>query len=239
MPTEDNLEYLINALSIEEEDSLTCGDCEERLPDYLQAEIDEKIDDRAWSEIRLHLKICPYCAGAYEELKDLLALARGEWGQEPPAYPNPDLSFLHMNQAETSPPPQTFRRADTLGRRLIEFSAELLQAWQPPAALAVGLKKQRTEKILYQLDWRDADTAIQAAITVKQHQDDPTRCAILIEIGIPDRAGWPELAGVAVILKHDDKLVQTESTTAFGQVIFEEITIEDLPGLVFEIAPLG
>ena len=87
--------HLIRALATNEEDRLTCGECRERLPDYLAAKEEGQADGSEWSFVVLHLETCPACAAEYAQLLDLADLAAGKRGADPVNYPAPQLAFLH------------------------------------------------------------------------------------------------------------------------------------------------
>lgn len=237
MHPEDNLEHLFNALNSDKEDILICNDCEARLPDYSQAVTMGQGDDPAWADVRLHLNICPHCSRLYAELVDLTALAEGETGVEPSAYPVPNLEFLAAKKPMSPPKVGDFWRLDEVGRLLINFSTDLIRAFQPPAQAMAGLKKRDAEKVLYQLAWAEADADLEVSITVKEQRRDATRCTIIVEVDIPSRDGWPNLADTDVILKKDEAIIKADVTDAFGQVVFEGIAVETLPQLIFEIVP--
>ena len=85
----------------EDEDALTCQECEELLPGYLTAEALDDAGAPAWAGVKRHLMACPHCAAAYASLTDLAASAYGESGAEPPHYPEPNLSFLRSREPAT------------------------------------------------------------------------------------------------------------------------------------------
>ena len=84
--------YLVRALNTAA-DKLNCPACQQRLPEYVSAAAAEQ-SSRKWRTVALHLALCPSCAAAYADLADMLELAHGRRGVEPPIYPRPDVSFL-------------------------------------------------------------------------------------------------------------------------------------------------
>ena len=60
---------------------------------------------------------------------------------------------------------------------------------------------------------------------------------VIVEVSIPSRGGWPNLADTNVTLKRDDLELETQLTDAFGKAVFEGICTDDLAHLVFEIKP--
>lgn len=224
--------YLVRALNIKEEDSLTCSDCEELLPEYFQAEAEGQAGGARWQPVSRHLATCPHCAAAYATLTDLDALAFAERGVEPPSYPVPDLSFLSEKKIG-SPPPPLFWHLDELGRLIIQFSAEFLRTWQTPAYGAAGLKTLGS-KMLGPIRMQ-AHTDLEAAVTVEQQRNDPTFCLVTVQVNIPSRGGWPNLANIEVTLKQGPHPLATQLTDPYGEAIFERIATADLAQITVEI----
>lgn len=236
---ESRVGHLIRALATDEEDSLTCQECEDLLPDYLQAEAEGQAHVPRWRAVALHLETCPHCAAAYATLTDLVALAYGERGVEPPRYPVPELAFLRQKKDRHSQPVSIAWRLDELGRLIVELSAELLHALQLPAyqpAYATARLKSE-KKTLFQLALKEAVKDLEVTITAEETRDDPTRCTVSVQVHIPSRGGWPNLADTEVTIKRDEQELETQRTDAFGEAVFEGIATDDLAHLVFEIAP--
>jgi glutaredoxin len=231
------LEQLTQALVIDEEDRLTCQECLNLLPGYFQAEPAGQAGEAAWRSVAFHIKTCPHCSEAYATLSDLSALAFGERGKEPPAYPAPDLSFLRPKL------PEIPWHLDELGRLIIELSAEVVRAFQPPfyqpAFATTGLKSGQSRGTLCQLSLKEAikDKDMEVSITAEEMKKNTTLCAIIVEVNIPSRGGWPHLAGTEVIIRRGEMQLSTQLTDAFGKAIFKDIATGDLARLTFEIKP--
>jgi hypothetical protein len=226
------MEHFYQAWATDEEDRLTCQECQDLLPDYVQAETEGQSDAPEWRPLALHLAMCPYCSDEHAALADLLALAWGEAGVEPPGYPAPDLSFLRAERQEGN----KHWRLDELGRLIIEFSAELLRALQPPTLQpAYAMTKAQSPRTLCQFSLKTQD--LEVVIAAEEQRDDPAHCTVSVEVNIPSRGGWPQLAGTEVILKHDELQLRTQRTDAFGKALFEGIVSDDLARLSFEITP--
>ncbi|MCG8351756.1 MAG: hypothetical protein MI924_28650 [Chloroflexales bacterium] len=238
------LGYLALALANAEEDQLTCQQCQDQLPEYLQAELHGQAHDLQWLPIALHLKLCPHCAAVCAELVELAAFADNAHGAEPPHYPGPDLSFLgHEQHTEVVQSAGIPWRLDDLGQVVIAFSTELLQTIrqviQPPAP-ALGMRKSaQITPQRYQFALTDAVKDLEITITVEPSRDDPQHCTIVVAVQIPSRGGWPHLAGTQVTLQRGDQEQETQVTDAFGKAVFRGIAVDALPRLVFAIAPLA
>jgi hypothetical protein len=231
--------HLVRALSVDEEDRLTCQECEDLLPDYLQAEAAGRAGEPRWRSVALHLEVCPHCAESYAALAELAELAFAENEVEPPHFPTPDLSFLRPHPA---PAPVAWH-LDELGRLIIEASSGLLSAWQAarlePATAAAELKSSKPARILGQISLKEAVEDLEVTITAKEMRDDPALSAVAVVVGVPSRGGWPNLVDIEVTVKGGGLEPKTQLTDAFGEAIFEGIATESLTHLVFEIDAHG
>jgi uncharacterized protein YbaR (Trm112 family) len=237
---ESRLGHFARALIEDEEDRLTCEECQDLLPEYLQAEAEARTQEELWHPVAYHLETCPHCSAAYTALSDLIELAYGEQGEEPLYYPVPDLSFVSKKKerpAETISAPW---HLDELGRLIIRFSADFLRTLQPPALQpAYGMARVKAgepPRVLWQFNLRVED--LDVTIIAEEKQGDPTHCRVMVQVSIPSRGGWPHLIDTEVTLKRDEQTLQTQLTDAFGNVVFKGIDVDDVAHLVFEVAPV-
>jgi hypothetical protein len=231
---QQKIEYLVRAITTDTVDILTCQECQDRLPEYLLASAIDQARQAQWNPLITHLETCPHCSEAFATLSDLSELADGSRGFESMQYPEPNISFLR-NKPATSRPVKTPWRLDTLGRLVIEFSAELIRSLQPPA-YAAGLKSVAgAEAVL--LDVADATPDLHVTIAADRTRTAPAHYTLSVTVNIPSRGGWPHLVGSEVILKRGDLVLATQTTDAFGIAVFGGIEESDLARLVFEITP--
>ena len=73
-------------------------------------------------------------------------------------------------------------------------------------------------------------------IIAQEEQTAPSVHTITVRVVLPGK-DWPHLAGTQVTLKRGDAEEETQTTDAHGEALFEDIAADDLPHLVFEIAP--
>ena len=131
----------------------TCRACEDGLYAYAEAVLDNADADARFPSMRPHLDECPTCQTALAEMLALLEMERSGQMQEPPVSARYDFSDLPVAPAPTEPAPR-FWRFDELGRLIIQFSAELLQSWQPPGT-ATRLSQIRATRIAVRgRNWR-------------------------------------------------------------------------------------
>jgi hypothetical protein len=238
---ERRIGHLVRVLNADKQDRLACQECQKLLPDYLEAEREAQAHKAQWRSITSHLETCPHCSAEYATLSDLIELAHGERGEEPPDYPVPDLSFFPKRKDRPSEPTHVLWHLDDLGHLIIEFSAELVRTMQPPthqlAYATARLKSGRSSRTLCQLSIKEAVKDLEVAITAEEAREELGSCTIIVEVNIPSRGGWPNLANTEVTIKRGKMELETQLTDAFGQAVFDGIATGDLAHLVFEIKP--
>lgn len=228
------MKELARAILLEQEDKLTCAACKTRLPEYVDAQVTDTELEGDFSDVELHLQVCPHCAREYRALLDLVTLAYAEETPQPARQPQFDLSFL----ASESPAPF---RWDDLGRLIIEFSAELMEAFRPPPdQLAhAAVKAGEAPRTVCRFALEEADEDLNITITARETRGDPAHCTVSVDVDIPSRGGWPNLAGTQVTLNRGAEALATHVTDAFGKAVFEEVRVDDLPRLIFKITPVS
>jgi len=208
------------------------------IPGYAAMEILAQADEPPWPEIAEHLATCNRCAALYAEIKALQGYA--EQGAIPAHYPEPDLGFLRAEPQESTPWPP-FWHVDTLGRLIVEFSNELLRRlpmllYRPAAA---GLKSGASSQVLFEVALAESRDDLDVTITAERPQSGETGfCTLIVEVKIPSRGGWPNLAGTQVRLKRGQETLVTRLTDAFGKAVFPHIPLRDLPEISVEITPV-
>jgi hypothetical protein len=226
----------IQMLSTDQEDQLTCQECEELLPEYIQAEQDGTADQSHWAAVTFHLQTCPHCTNEYTEISALLTLGLSDQGPEPPYYPTPDLSFLHPSKSKTKQPQASFWHLDEVGRLIIQLVGVL---WGPlprlEAAYAVrgGPTIEDRPNRLGQISIGEpAVEDLQVDVTVLPAQDDPSLCKVVARVEVPSR--FPNLAGTEVTLTAGARTI-TELTNESGEVTFRKVPLESLPDAVLRV----
>jgi hypothetical protein len=139
------------------------------------------------------------------------------------------------NLSPANPPASQPWRLDTLGRLVIQFSTDLLRSLQPPLLQPSYLKGDAPAALNYTLT--DQLDDLNVRINVEPSRRDPQQTSVEVEVDIPSRGGWPNLAGNTVTLRRGaEQLPEEQETDAFGKALFEDVSVEELPLLVFEIA---
>ena len=212
-----------------------CQACQAGLAAYVDAELAGQPAAGLFPAVSEHLTTCAACRLELAELRSLLELERQGRLEQPPVPGEFDFGYLQIGPfAEERSNRSGGWRMNALGRLVIQFSADLLSALQPPTLQPGYLKGSAPSSLSY--DLTDQIEDLNVRIHVEASRRDPQTATVEVEVDIPSRGGWPNLAGNAVILQRDaEQLLEEQETDAFGKVTFEDVSVEDLPLLVFEI----
>jgi len=119
-------------------------------------------------------------------------------------------------------------------RIVIRLSHEIKRALEsPPKPAAAGLRGGIGQVVI-----KDAGDDLAVTVEIQPIPAAPARCLIRVEADIPSRGGWPNLSGTRVTLKRDEHELETRETDPFGEVVFGEIAIDDLPNLTIVVQPV-
>lgn len=210
----------------------TCAVCRDSLAAYVDAELDGQPAAGLFPAVAAHLAACADCPQEYAELKQLLASARHGQLEQPPV--GAVFDFAYLPAAPKTPARQAWR-LDELGRLVIQFSADLLRGLQGPAWQPGYLKREAAPAYRYELAGENDDLNVH--ITAGPAGRDPQVLTVEVDVDIPSRGGWPNLAGSTVTLRRaDGSVVEVQETDAFGKVVFEDVPVADLLEVVFEVA---
>ena len=226
---------LVRATAVNDSDQLDCQRCQDRLPEYANAVETGQSSSSRWRAVALHLVLCPHCAVAYADLTNMVDLALGRRGVEPPAYPTPSLAFLNKPAAVRPQIARTPWVLDGLGRLIVTLSHELVRAAQPLTPAVAGLKSSEQSGQLLLVSVPDAVPDLRVTIAIEPVRNNPARYTISVAVAIPSRGGWPNLDGSEVVLTRGEQTLDTQATDAFGIAIFTGFTKEELGQLGFVI----
>ena len=184
---------------------------------------------RHFRPVHAHLAGCATCQLARDELRALLALEQSGELAAPPLAATFDFSYLPATTAAAASEPQPAGqpwRLDALGRLIIQFSAELLRGLQMPSLQPSYLKSGAPQPLTYALTGAVDDLDVR--VNAEPARNDPARYEVEVEVEIPSRGGWPNLAGSVVALFVEDEEVDRQETDAFGKALFEDVPADAL-----------
>ncbi len=222
-----------------EDDALPTADCracQDQLSAYIDAELAGHDAAGAFPIIHAHLAGCATCQLARDELSVLLTLEQSGEFATPPLTATFDFSHLPGRPAVAASKSQPTGQPwslDALGRLIIEFSAELLRGLQGPPLQASYLKGNASQSLTYALTGAVDDLDVR--ISAEPARNDPDRYDVEVEVEIPSRGGWPNLAGSVVALFVETEKFDRQETDAFGKTLFEGVPADTLPGMTIVI----
>lgn len=232
---------LSQAVLSQQTDRLTCDQCQARLPDYVQAQIEGRDPARLSPEVRDHLALCPHCQRLYRDLLEIDDLILTGGLPEPTTYSPPDLSFLKRLRV-----PERFgeitRRgaywAQSRARALVVDMGTFFQALgrQPAPALAVRGEEYEPGEMLYQIALGPENLDdLDVEVTVYRRPEKPEVTRVMVHVRVPSRllAGF---AGSQVQMKTGET-TQAARTDDDGLAVFEDVPLADLEEVTFTIIP--
>lgn len=211
-----------------------CQACQAALPGYVEAELDGRNPASLFPDVPAHLAACSDCRQAHEELRALLRLERqGRW-EQPPLPTGFDFSYLPPIPTETPLP--RFWRLDELGRLVIRLSEAVLRSLQPPV-LQPAYLKSGPSSIVFELPLTEAGADLKFALSARQNAHYQDALDLIVDIDVPSRGGWPNLAGIVVSVSRGEGVVAVQETDAFGQALIEDVPADALAELTIAIGP--
>lgn len=211
-----------------------CGPCQDQLAAYIDAELSGSDAAATFPSVFAHLVECATCSAAYDELAALLALEHSGKLAAPPVTAKFNFTFLPAPAAQPTSP---FWRLDSLGRLIVQFSEELVRSLQGPALQPSYLKGDAPQPLTIAVDDEVDDLAVR--ISAEPARRNVQLYGVEVDVDIPSRGGWPNLAGSVVTLSIEDAEFDRQETDAFGKALFENVPADALPGLIFTVAPVS
>ncbi|MFN8494086.1 MAG: hypothetical protein U0350_41190 [Caldilineaceae bacterium] len=240
--TKAALQQLGRALHSQIEDTLTCDQCQARLPDYIQAEHESgaKGGEAQFAvAIRHHLALCPHCQAAYAQVQAWLTTGFEDALPKTVTYPTFELSFLQPPLPTTSPftwPLAHLQKHRQQSQQWFQDRIGNLYLFFAPAPLLAevgwAVKSNAEESLLARTSLSEDDSPgweIEAAIFATG----PDLCRV--EVSLYAFAPLPDdLAGIGVAL-HDGVNERFALTDAHGIVEFEDVPRDRIGDLLLRI----
>ncbi|MFQ5340106.1 MAG: hypothetical protein ACE5F6_01020 [Anaerolineae bacterium] len=236
------LRQMAQALESTVEDRLTCDACQERLADYIHAQVTGTAGAE-FAVVRDHLALCPHCAGAYAQVYEWVVESLADAVPVSETYPAFDLPF----EAQPSWSEDVVQRAVEQGRQWVQDAVGAVYVLFGPGlqatsrvhrggqpAVAWATKSAEPGTLLYQAALGE-EAAPGWEIEVSAFAGDEKTSQIEVAVyqpGIPDA----ELAGVPVALRYEE-VTETAETDAGGVVEFAGLPTAKLDQVVVRIEP--
>lgn len=187
---------------------MTPVDCtpfdDETVAAYIDIELSGGAAAAAYPAFKAHLESCAACSQEYAELKTLLQLEQDGALEALPFAPVFDFSFLGR-EAQAQPTQESTERAwhlDAMGRLVIRFTEALLQTLRPPSQpLGYAPQRSASTDTLYSFALEQTVEDLNVVIAVREAQRASPFCTIVVEVEIPSRGGWPNLAATTIVLR--------------------------------------
>ena len=223
------LQRILTALTLTENDELTCaGLDEDRLAAYADLELAGHDPAARMAEVHRHLALCPDCRRDYQDVLATLRLERaGEW-REPGSEPVFDLSFLPREPASWSQVAERVRRfaanlpvlllheLDRLGR--LPAGVQL----SPAAAAAPRLRGPEVAPPVVAFRLTDAAERFAVDLRFRSAGED----VVWIDVRPLDAQSEEPLPGAIVGLHEGDgRLLEMRTVPAAGGVQLRDVPI--------------
>ncbi len=235
------LERLSQAVLLPQTDRLTCGQCQARLTEYVQAQFEGEDPSAPFPDVRDHLAVCLHCQRLYQDLLEIDELIMTGGLPEPAVYSPTDLSFLKRLRV-----PERFGEIIRRGAYWAQSGARALlvdmEAFfqvpdrQPAWALAVRGEKDELKEVVYQIalgpeSLHDLDVEV----TVYRQLERPEVVRVMIHVRVPSRL-LEGFAGSQVQMRIGD-MTRAARTDEDGKAVFENVPLAELKEAIFEIIP--
>ena len=217
-----------------------CAPCQDQLTAYIDAQLAGADAAAAFPDVSAHLAGCATCSRVHDELAALLALEQSDQLAAPPVPAAFDFSYLPtpaVQQDPTARPAVRPWRVDAVGRLIVQFSAELLRSLQGPALQPSYLKSDMPRALTWEIEGEVDDLTVR--VNAEASRRDPQAVDVEVEVEVPSRGGWPNLAGSIVALSVEENEFGQEETDAFGKALFEGVPADVLPGLMITVTPVS
>jgi len=226
-------------------DRLTCAECEVRLPEYIQVQIEGGNPEEVFPQVHEHLTLCPSCEQTYHDLLRMDTLVLSDKLPQPTAYSPPDLSFLHRLQV-----PEVLGElvrggaywAQGRARRLLVDMGVFFRMLgsQPDLALALAVRGEEytSREVLYQvaLGPEELDD-LDVEVTVYRKPDQPDLVRVVVEVRVPSRL-LEGFAGGRVEMESGGR-IRVAETDEDGQAVFDDVPLVELKEARFVVIPPG
>lgn len=234
----------------------------ELLYAYIETELNGEDASEKFPQVHTAIESSEEAKVQYQDLKDILKSEREGTLIIPERVPTFDFSYLNIPTSNDIPADETANMIkdmwhwDTgMGQLLVEFSEELIQSLRQtfslPHLAASHLRSGSTPGDIFQLTINPQED-LSTKFVARSVESDESLCDITVTVERPSLGGAPLMADSRVDLMLPRQASQSDSqslpnqakerviqyTNPFGEAIFRQIAILDLPYLQFLIEPV-
>lgn len=221
------MEQLLRSLRSPVDDSLTCWQSRELMPELALASAEVARGDPEWIALGAHLEQCPACSTLWAELLALDELDEAEVALAA-AAPAPDLSFARRA-------PLFAVRIASLSEAVISFGQGLVTAVEQAFA-PQPFATQRAQLVEYagKIPNEQTEHLFSATVQVRRSPTAADHCTLLVTVVPPGKA-WPDLAGTLVTMHGSTAPAAPVETDSYGVVSFADVPLVELPALSLHV----
>ena len=248
--TKSDTSSLLRFLFEEEPELAVPAECLDSLHAYIEIELAGENADVQYPQIQPCLQSDPVFYQLYEAAKEILMMEQENTLLDPPETAVVDEAFLE-SILTVEPTTKQYRmqwHLNQLGHLIVQLSSTFIDNTReglaqftdkPPAqpALILAGELRSSSEQLPQFSLKGAVEDIDVDIKLEQTQNDPSLCQITVNVDIPSREGWPNLADTTITIRRGETEVGQRMTDPYGTAIFTDIAVTDLDYLIFEIVP--
>lgn len=232
----------------------------ELLYAYIEAELDDEDASGKYPKVHAALQRSAEARIQYEDLKEILTAERNGTLIVPERVPDFDFSYLERTPASQSKVGEAgeaaWRFDRKMGQLFVEFSEELVgalrQAFPGPELAASSLRSNAGNDEIFRLTIKPQAEDLSTKFVAKSVAANESLCDITVTVERPSLGGAPLMADSRVDLMLPVQTVDpskpqslseqakervVQYTNPFGEAIFRQIAILDLPYLQFSIEP--
>ena len=214
------------------------------LPGYIEMEFNGEDPVSRYPTLHARLADCEQCQTAYTEIKELLLMEQTGVMVDPPSSAQFDLSYLQHSSAQETEHSSVESIKERItdgvkwhlsaaGRMWVQLSDHLMANSTSLDIQPAFTKSSGAE--LFKISSQNLAPDMVITVTGRELQNRPEQCSLAVDVDIPSRGGWPNLAGAEVVLTIEAETVDSKLTDAFGGCLFDGIEKRDLPRVRLQI----
>ena len=245
---EEEMRRLVAAIQSDVEDHIDCTVCQERLPEYMAAQIGgdaQRLGNAPMIEVRDHLSLCPYCTAAYAQVSEWMSVGEVDAVPPAPSYPDFDLPVSALSKPPTQPPTSTSSFAAGLqaiaaqGRRWVEDTRGGIYLLLDPRPLAAAWAVKSGEEsslLAHTVVGEEEIPGWEVEASAFAGEVGSGLCSIEVAIFRPGAAG-ATLGGIpiALVVLEDGTTLAAQLTDVAGVTEFKDVSLDRLARIAVQV----